>query len=181
MMSADVTFAPFAGGYITDVPFEVREIQQPIVAFTLDSGGVVPVVVAFGIGSEMDVADRRFTGGNFLVADEALPQVGVSRQPFESLEQHGLSPVSERFQHLAHTALVGEAHDDEATSGRVGVLQRWCITPESPRARHDRLVKPGMREAKNPDFINLSIGHTVKDIELVDDRVVIHFLWLIRR
>ena len=75
VVQADVAMAPFAGSHAADITFEIREIQQPIIALASDSGRVVPVVVAFTIGSKMNVADRRFTGSNFLVAYEALPQV----------------------------------------------------------------------------------------------------------
>src|SRR3989304_4011173 len=71
VMQADVAAAPFGRSDLADVTPEIREVEQPIPTFALDRVGIVPVVVAFAVGREVDVAAGGPARRGFFVADES--------------------------------------------------------------------------------------------------------------
>ncbi|MBV6465025.1 MAG: hypothetical protein PGMFKBFP_00293 [Anaerolineales bacterium] len=179
-MQADFAAAPLRRGDGSDVAFEIREIEQPVVALAEDRARVVPVVVALAVGRVVDVADGGPARRGLVVADETRPQVGLASERLEGLEHDRLRAVTVRFEHLADASLEIESHHHEAARTGRSAFERRGVAPERARAAHDGFVQPGVREGKQPHLVNFTAGDFGQDVEPREDGRVVRVLGLAR-
>src|SRR5829696_511713 len=69
----NIAIAPVGRGDSADLPLKIRKIFQPVITFTGDGAGVVPIIITLAVRREMDVPECRPAGSGFFIADEPLP------------------------------------------------------------------------------------------------------------
>ena len=78
MMFANIAVSPFCGGDGANLPFEVREVLQPVITFASNGARVIPIVVPLAVWRKVDIPHGCSAGRGLLIADEALPQIIVA-------------------------------------------------------------------------------------------------------
>lgn len=104
MMLAGIAATPVSGGDLASDSLEVGEVVPPVVAFTDDDRGIIPIVVADAIRREVDIAQRGLSLMRAIIAYETLPVIFLPFDVFKDFLHDGFGAVSHVLQHFSKTA-----------------------------------------------------------------------------
>lgn len=153
-------------------------VIEPIIAVAPNISLVAPIVIAFAVGSEMDITTSRIAGSDLVVEGESFPSVHSLQRDFViptpvNFRHDAFNPMPEVFKHLANPSFVIEAHDDEVAFEPL-VNERHGVAPVSGRSDHVRFPIAEVWSAEEPNFVYFTAVNPFNQFELVNDFAVVN-------
>ena len=149
-------------------------IVVPVVGVALYCARIAVIVVADGVGREVDVAHLGDAGGHVFTAQEAPPKIVVLRHVSVSVAQMSLGPVTVTVQHLGQATLIVVGHDDETPAGVISATQGRPVGIGCARAGHHRFpLNTTEGRGDTPDLINLAGTDALENVEFIQQRVIV--------